>query len=423
MNSNEFRLKLVQWRWPALGAIVLLAAAGYWLIPKILGPSLPAFPVLRSELTQTVVASGHVESPSRIDIGSQITGEVTGVPVAEGQVVRAGQSLILLENSDEAAAVDQAKAAVNQAAARLRQIRELTTPIAEQTLAQAKATLANTQKQYERTKDLAGKGFIGKSQLDDAERNLQVAQSQVETAQLQVKSNRPAGTDYAIAQTNLQQARATLAAAQAKLGHTLIKAPIGGTLISRNVERGDVVQPGKVLMVLSPAGPTQLIVQIDEKNLRYLSLGQRAIGSADAYPGKRFPVELVYINPGVDATRGSVAVKLNVPAPPDYLRQDMTVSVDIEVARIANALSLAPEAIRDAAGVAPWVMLVADGRALKRRVTLGVRGDKRVEILEGLVDGDLVLRATGNTITEGARVRPITVPSHMPSSSPPAAAK
>ena len=411
MNIREIRLKLIRWRWPALAAILLLAAAGYWLAPVLLGPSVPVFPVLRGELIQTVVASGRVESPSRIDIGSQMTGEVTGVPVAEGQVVRAGQSLILLEDSDETAAVDQAKAAVNQAEARLRQIRELTTPVAEQALTQAKANLANAQKQYDRTRDLAAKGFIGKSQLDDVERNLQVAQSQMETAQLQVKTNRPDGTDYAIAQTNLQQARATLAAAQARLGHAVIKAPIAGTLISRNVERGDVVQPGKVLMVLSPAGPTQLVVQIDEKNLRYLSLGQRAIGSADAYPGKRFPAELAYINPGVDATRGSVAVKLNVPSPPDYLRQDMTVSVDIEVARLANALSLVPEAIRDAAGAAPWVMAVAEGRALKRRVKLGVRGDARVEILDGLVEGDLVLRATGNTVPEGARVRPLAATS------------
>jgi HlyD family secretion protein len=414
VDTQELQSRLVKWRWPALGAILLLAAAGYWLTPVLLGPSIPAFSVSRSELIQSVVASGRVESPSRIEIGSQITGEVTAVPVAEGQAVKAGQPLILLDNSDETAAVDQAKAAVNQAEARLRQIRELTTPVAEQTLTQAKATLDNAQKQYDRTKDLAAKGFIGKSQLDDAERNLQVAQSQAETAKLQVRTNSPEGTDYAIAQTNLQQARATLAAAKAKLSHTVISAPIAGTLISRNVERGDVVQPGKTLMVLSPAGQTQLVVLVDEKNLRYLSLGQRAIGAADAYPGKRFPVELVYINPGVDATRGSIEVKLNVPSAPDFLRQDMTVSVDIEVGHLANALSLVPDAIHDAAGAAPWVMLVAGGRAVKRRVKVGVRGDTRVEILDGLMEGDLVLPTTGNTLTEGARVRPSVAPAPPP---------
>lgn len=398
--------KLIRWRWQVLAALVLLAAAAYWLTPLVLGPEVPAHALVRSELVQTVVASGRVESPARIDIGSQLTGEVSAVPVTEGQTVKAGQLLIRLESSDEVAALDQARAAVNQAEARLRQIRELGTPLAEQALLQARANLANARKQHERSKNLSARNFIGKSQLDDAERTLQIAQSQVEAAQLQVTTNRPDGSDYAIALTSLQQARATLAAAQARLGHMLIAAPVAGTLISRNVERGDVVQPGKPLMVLSPAGPTQLVVQIDEKNLRYLALGQRAVGSADAYPGKQFPVDLVYINPAIDPTRGSVAVKLNVPSPPDYLRQDMTVSVDIEVARLPDALSLVPEAVRDASGPAPWVMRVADGRAVKRAVKLGVRGDKRIEILDGLSAGDLVLLATSG-VAEGEPVRAV----------------
>ncbi|MEQ1518352.1 MAG: efflux RND transporter periplasmic adaptor subunit, partial [Usitatibacteraceae bacterium] len=290
---------------------------------------------------------------------------------------------------------------------RLRQIGERTRPVAEQALVQANSTLENVRKQYERTKELAAKGFIGKSQLDDAERNLAVAKSQVETARLQVQSNRKDGTDFALAQANLAQARASLQAATAKLGHTTIAAPVGGTLITRHVERGDVVQPGKVLMVLSPAGQTQLIVQIDEKNLRYLATGQRALAAADAYPGKKFPVELSYINPGIDASRGSVAVKLNVPSPPDYLRQDMTVSVDIEVAHLQNALTLPPEAVHDGASAAPWVLVAVGGKAEKRRVKIGVRGDSRIEILDGLVEGDLVLPVTGNTVAEGKRVRAI----------------
>ncbi len=59
-----------------------------------------------------------------------------------------------------------------------------------------------------------------------------------------------------------------------------------------------MVQPGKVLMVLSPSGETQLVLQIDERNLAKLKLGQKALASADAYPAQRFAAELVYINPG-----------------------------------------------------------------------------------------------------------------------------
>jgi HlyD family secretion protein len=100
-----------------------------------------------------------------------------------------------------------------------------------------------------------------------------------------------------------------------------------------------------------------------------------------------------------------VQVKLAVAEPPAFLRQDMTVSVDIEVARHAGALSLTTEAVHDAASPAPWVMVVADGRARRRPVRLGIRGDSRVEVVEGLNEGDLVLPANGVQMAEGARVR------------------
>jgi HlyD family secretion protein len=92
----------------------------------------------------------------------------------------------------------------------------------------------------------------------------------------QLQSSKPDGSDYQLAVAGLQQAKANLAAAQAKLEHTRITAVVDGVLIARDVERGDIVQPGKILMVLSPAGISQLVVQIDEKNLRYIRMGQSA---------------------------------------------------------------------------------------------------------------------------------------------------
>ena len=86
-------------------------------------------------------------------------------------------------------------------------------------------------------------------------------------------------------------------------------------------------------MKLSPSGDTLLVVQVDEKNLGSLALHQRAVVSADAFPKQVFPAEVVFINPGVELDRASVEVKLRPLDPPNYLTQDMTVSVDIEVAR------------------------------------------------------------------------------------------
>lgn len=391
----------------AVLAVVAVAALLRWGPGWVFGPQTPAFAVARRDLVQTVVASGRVEAPLRVDVGSQITGEVVAVPVAEGQAVRAGDTLIALDDRDAQATLEQATAAVRQAEARLRQVTELSLPVAQQTLAQAEATASNAARQFERVRNLTAQGFVGQSQLDDAQRALDVAHSQVRSARLQLQSLAPGGSDRALAQTALAQAQASERVARARLEHTQIRAAVDGTLIARNVERGAVVQPGKALMVLSPAGRTQLVVQIDEKNLRYLQLGQHALAAADAYPGMRFAATLAYINPGVDATRGSVEVKLDVDAPPAFLRQDMTVSVDIEVARSPGALSIETEAVRDAAGAAPWVMVVREGRAARRPVRLGVRGAMRTEVLDGLREGDLVLPATAAAVGEGQRVRAV----------------
>jgi HlyD family secretion protein len=391
--------------WPVYIGIPLAVLLAYWLIQFALGPKVAGFSVTKGELIQTVVASGRVESPARVEIASEITGTVLSVPVAEGQTVRAGQTLIVLESSDERATVEQAKAAVDQSTARMRQIRELSQPVSEQTLLQAQATLETATKQYKRNLELSKNGFVSQAQLDDSLRNLNIAKSQEAAAQLQANSILKKGSDYALAESALNQARANEKVASAKLRNTIIKAVTGGILISRSVEQGNVVMAGKTLMVMSPGGKTQLIVQIDEKNMRFLKLGQQALVVADAYPGERFKAVVSYINPAVDATRGSVEIKLDVGVPPDFLRQDMTVSVDIEVARRAEALTLSMSAIRDGAGAEPWVMVLDNGRAQRRKVKLGVKGDSRVEILDGLHEGELVLPATGIAVKEGKRIR------------------
>ena len=388
-----------------LAAFAVLGVLAYAAFSEWAGPKVDVAKVVRRDVVQTVVASGRVAAPYRVDIGSQIVGTVSDVPVAEGQTVRAGQALILIEASEARAGVKQAEVAVDQAEARLRQLRELQLPVADQALRQAEANLTNARAQFERNQRLYKDGFLGRSALDDAQRNLDVSQTQVEAARRQFESAKPTGSDYAVALLALEQARASLLAARAKLTYTTISAPSDGTLIARDVERGDVVQPGKVLMVLSPAGETQIVLQIDERNLGRLKLGQQALASADAYPVQRFSAQLVYINPGVDAQRGTVEAKLRVPQPPEYLRQDMTVSVDIEIERTAAALTLPADAVRDATGAAPWVLMVRNGRAHRQPVKLGLRGDTLVQVLEGVAEGDRVVPAANARVKDGQPVR------------------
>jgi HlyD family secretion protein len=405
MKITELLSKLTQQRWLIAIVVAALTIALYFAVQKFLGPELIVHSVEVQDVVHTIVASGHVETPLRVDIASQITGTVASIPVTEGQTVKARQLLIVLEDSEAKALVAQARASVTQAEARLRQIRDLGLPSARQALEQAKINRANVAKQTARTIELQAKGFVGQSALDDAQKNLAIADSQVKAAQLQVDSNAQRGGDYLVADAALQQAKASFDVAVARLDYTTIKAPTDGILIARNVERGDVVQPGKVLMVLSPGGPTQLVAQIDERNLGNLRLGEKAIVAADAFPDSKFPAEVAYINPSVDPLRGSVEVKLNVPSPPAQLRQDMTVSIDIEVARRLRTLVVPIDAIHNVAGAEPWVMLIAQGHASRQPVKLGLRGGGKVEILSGIQAGDKILASTTAQVVDGARVR------------------
>jgi HlyD family secretion protein len=407
MPQNDHAISRRRWIKRGLLFALALAVVGFLLRNLILGKPVETHQAVRSDLVQTVVASGRIITPQRASVGAVITGRVVRIPVEEGQGVKRGDALIVLDDEDERASVAQARGAVAQAEARLRQLREVGLPAAEQALIQAQANFTQARQQHERAKELKAKGFLSQAALDDAQRNLDVAESQLSAAKLQVATNRPSGSDFALAQTAFAQARANLGVAQAKLDQTVILAPVDGTLIARNVEPGNVVQAGKELMVLAPEGETQVVVQIDEKNLAQLRIGQHALASADAFPRERFAAVLVYINPGIDALRGSVEVKLRVLKPPGYLRQDMTVSVDIEVARSADTVVIPADTVRDANSAQPWVLAVDGGRATRRAVKLGLKGDGRVEVLDGVAPGDRLISASQTAVGSGQRVRPV----------------
>lgn len=393
-------------RWFVLTALVLVALGAWQATRLILGPAVVVEKVERGDLVQSVVASGHVETPYRVDIGAQITGMVDDVLVEEGQSVKRGQPLVSIEREELNAIYVQAKGAVAQAEARMRQLTELTLPVAKENLAQAQALLKNTQATYDRTAELASHGNATRAALDDAQRALDQARAQVNAAQFQVFTASPGGSDFVMAQTQLAQANATLEAARSRVAYATITAPRDGVLISRNVERGTIVQPGRTLLVLAPAGDTQLVVDVDERNLGMIALGQPALASADAYPSQRFAAKVTYINPGVDITRATVQVKLIVPDPPAYLRQDMTVSVDIETARRDGVLVLPRRAVRDLLSGQPWVLTIRDGRAHRQPVKVGLIGATRVEIAEGLAAGDLAI-PDGMGIAPGQRARAV----------------
>ena len=380
----------------ALILVVLLFVA--WRTWR--GSEVESARVVRGTIVQSVVATGRIAAPARIELGAQQTARVAQVRVREGEAVQAGQTLIELDADEARAALAQARAALTEAQARMVQLAQVGAPVARDGLRQAQAQLVQARNEYERVKSLTDKGFFSGSRLDEAERSVKTAVAVENAARVQAEAQREGGAEHALAQARLEQARAALALAEARLANLSIKAPVDGSITLREVEPGDVAQAGKRLMEMVAAGETRIHANVDEKNLRHLALGQRASAMADAYPDQAFEAQLYYIAPAVDPARGTVEVRLRVPQPPSFLRPDMTASVELVAARKDASLIIPAEAVREAE-TSPWVMVERSGRALKVPVKLGVRGTGQVELLDGPEQGEAVLLAPVN---EGARV-------------------
>lgn len=391
------------------GILLLLAAAlayGAYLFaaPRLFGIPVRAVTVSRGDIVETVVASGRAETPSGVDVASQVIGTVARVHVEEGSRVKAGDPLVDLDDRQAAAGVEQAAAALRQAEVKRRQLVDLTLPVARQTLLQMEATRINARAQLDRALRLADRSVASGASVEALQRAFDVADAQWRAAQLAVASASPGGGESALAEAAFAESAAKLRVAEAQLALTRIRSPIDGLVTARDVEEGVVAQPGKVLLHIAPNRPKQLVVQVDERNLSRIRAGQKAMASADANPGETFAAVLSSINSTIDADRGSVEVKFSLDKEPAFLKENMTVSVDVEVARRAGTLLLPLNAVADAAGPKPHVLVVEAGIATERTVTLGARDAEMVEIRSGLSQGEAVIPASAGAVA-GQKVR------------------
>ncbi len=374
--------------WSLLAACVLSLLA-WWGVQRWLGPRVAAYRVQQQALLQDVVATGRVITPSRVNVASEITGTVLRRLVERGDHVRPGQLLLRLRN-------DQADAQLAQARAALAQLLQQTRPQALAALRSADSALALARADARRARGQAASGALSQQALEQAEQAEQAAAQQQHAATAAWQAARPGGALQ-------RQLEAAVRSAQAVSARSDIRSEVAGEVLTRNVEVGDTVTPGQVLFTLARAGDTEVSLPVDEQNLRNLALGQSAQCLTDAFPGRGFAARLVFIAPAVDPSSGTIELRLRVPAPPGWLRQDMTTSCDVVTARKAHALVVPDDALRARDGDTAQVLVLQRGKALARSVRLGLRGLVATEVVQGLRAGDVVI--DDRSIRAGQRVR------------------
>ena len=376
-------------------ACLALGALTWGVVQTMRGPALTGYEVVARPLVQMVVATGRVAAVSRAQVGSPVTGVVVERRVQEGDVVQPGDVLAVLRADDLDSAVREAEVALTQ-------LQQSTRPQAQAALREAEARLAQAGREAQRSRALFQRQAVARETMERAIQAETIARTAAEQARLTAHS-------LAAGNPNEAAARARVASARAQLAKTTIRAEVAGTVLTRNVEPGDLVQPGRVLFEIARTGDTEVLVPLDEKNLEVLAIGQSAMCIADAYPGRPFPAKVSFIAPSVDPQRGTVDIRLTVTPVPGFLRQNMTVSVNVETGRRDRALVVPNDALAAMDGNRAELWLVVNGRATRRQVQLGLRGLTQTEVTAGLLVGDWILADAQAAVKPGDRVRVVSI--------------
>jgi HlyD family secretion protein len=288
---------------------------------------------------------------------------------------------------------DEARALVRQAEAALAEVRASTV----QSIDDAMREATQAGRDLERTQAVFREGGLTQQLVEQAQ--IRASDAAARLSALQASAGAEGSETATVA-----RAVANLDAARARLALTRVRAPAAGIVLTRSVEPGDAVSPGRVLMDLAFDGPVELVVFPGEENLASLRPGGPATASADAFPERVFPATVFMIAPSVDPTQGTIEVRLAVEDAPDFLLPEMTISVNLETGRKLDASVLPEGTVQGLGSSEPWVGVVRDGRLERQPVEVGLRAGAYVEILDGITAQDTVVTDLGS-LAVGSRVR------------------
>jgi len=364
--------------------------------------------VSRGEVVRLVSASGSLRALNTINVGAEISGQITAVYVDFNSPVTQGQLLAEIDATRPRAQVLQARASVELARASLAQ--------AQAAIIRAETDVEVQEREYNRRVELEEKGFVSGAGLDQAQNALVAAKANLSTAQAQAQS----------ARAQIQQSSAVLRSAELDLSRTRIIAPTSGVVIDKLVEPGTTVaanfQTPNLFTIAADTSRMQVEASVDEADIGEVREGQDVRFTVDSYPDDVFEARVQQIRKAATQNASSVSylVILDVDNLEGKLLTGMTANVDIITSRIENALRIPVAATRflpregDRAGasdetakdneesdsqsvgkqddmVTVWVPGEDPYRPETREVAIGITGIDYAEITSGLDDGDSVL--------------------------------
>ena len=367
-------------------------------------------------------ATGYIVAAHKIQVAPKVNGRVAQVLVGKGQQVQHGQVLVRLEDDDYRAQLQQANGQLQTAQARLQEALHGARPEeiaqAQANVKEVRADLENARIQLQRTQQLIAKGLVAWVVLDDAQARYNSLTARVQALEKAYTLVRlgPRQEQIDSLRGQVEQARGQVAYWETQLQNTMIQAPVAGTILERNVERGEFVTTGFVGergakgYVVSLADLQDLQVELDISQNDFAKLGpqQRASVTTDAYPDRTYAGYIVEVAPEANRQKATVQVKVQILRPDAYLRPEMNASVAfIAEEQLASSeqytrptISIPSSAVRHGA-----VFLFVDGRAVRYAVKTGPSSGTAVQAVEGLHGGEALIVNPPASLQDGSRVR------------------
>ena len=367
-----------------------------------------------------LTATGYIIAAHKIEVASKVNGRVASINVDKGDRVEAGQVLVRLEADEYRAQLAQQKGQLQNLQAKLAEINNGSRPEeiekGRADVAEAAADFNNAKVSLNRTRELVKLGVFSPQSLDDAEAKYKSSESRVASLQrtldLAVLGPRSEQRDQIVGQIN--QAKGLVAYAQTQLDNTVIKAPVSGTILDRNVEKGEFVTTGFVgdkgakgyLVTMADLNYLQVELDISQNDFPKLGARQKGIITTDAYPDRRYLGYVEQVSPEADRAKATVQVRVRVQNPDQYLRPDMNATVNFFNERKNDAAAAGKDSVVIPASALQngSVYTIVNGRARKRSVTSAGSTSNGVLIRSGLVGGEELIVDPPPDLKDGQKV-------------------
>jgi len=366
-------------------------------------PLVEAAPVTQGLVEEKISRTGDMVPEAQVTVYSKVQGWVEKINVREGDRVRLGQVLITLDAREADAAVAQSKANLEAALARLKQVKSTSEEAVQSQTQQTKANLELAEANLNRARELHGKNFIARQQLDEAQTKYDVAKAAYALA-LHTLQQKTWENDIALAEAQVRQAKAQLALSEAQLANLVISAPMNGEVTKRFVDPGTMVKDTTPILTLMDIGQVKMVVNVIEKEFIRLQKGQPVKITVTAFPQRTFQGYISVITPALELQSRTAEIQITIPNPGYVLNPGMFGRVEIVLRSNPQAILVPIQALISEEDK-DFVFVLQGGQAHRRSVQKGLVKDTLVEITRGLNLGEQVITAGQAFLKDGTPVR------------------